>query len=273
MVMPASMVSAVDRGPESQASASKPPLLPAAPTELADLRSETSRTFDNHDGTLTSELFTQPIHYQPAGSDEWQPVDVGFQPASADGLLRRSDRAPLSIGLRVANASKGLLQLDGRAGPIAFRLVGAGSDQRFTSADVAASPPTVDGNVAEYREILPGVDLQVIAGARSAKTFLVLANADAPTTFTFSVDAPGLDLEAARDGSAVFRDPGGTIVGRIPRPYAVDSADEPLRGDGVFSDAVGLAVGEADGKPTLTVAVDPAWLKSASSQSTSTRPS
>lgn len=239
-----------------------PPAVPTAPTELTALRTETSRTFDNHNGTLTAEFFTQPIHYRPAGQTSWQGLDTTFKPATSNGLLRRSTGAAVAVGLRPANAANGFLQLDAAPGSVAFRLLAPGAPGALAPATVAAAAPSVDGSVATYASVLPGVDLQVSAGPHGAKTFVVLRDPSAPTSFTFAVDAPGLTLRATRDGGAELRDGAGALVARLPRPYAVDSSANPARGSGAFGPAT-LAVGSVEGTPVVTIAADAAWLKTA----------
>lgn len=116
----------------------------AEPDELVDLRTETSRTFDNHDGTVTTQLFTEPIHYQPADSGTWQPVEVGFRATSEDGQRLVSDRAPTTIGLRTADDPDGFLEVTHADYRIAFRLLGAGTADALDTTRVADVAPAVD---------------------------------------------------------------------------------------------------------------------------------
>ena len=83
---PAALVPPVAWLPEAPA-----PEIAAGPEiaghERVDLRTASSRTFEDSDGKLTTEIFARPINYLPADSTEWQPIDLSFQvtDAEADG--------------------------------------------------------------------------------------------------------------------------------------------------------------------------------------------
>jgi RHS repeat-associated protein len=238
------------------------PQEPQSPTELVALRTATSRTVDNHDGTLTAELYSQPIHYQP-DADRWEPIQISFADSAKPDLRAESAKAPVAVRLPKEPAVDGLVSLASAEHDIAFRLVDAGPGG---GAEPMPDPPTpdIDGGVATYADLLPGIDLQVHARAYGVKTFVVLKDeATARTSFTFAVDAPRLTLETARDGGAQLVDAAGAIVAIVPYPYAVDSSVNLERGGGAYADAVNLSVGDRDGQPTLTLSVDPDWLASA----------
>jgi hypothetical protein len=54
---------------------------PPGPEEILEERTATSRTF--RDGSLRTELFTTPIHYQQG--DEWLPISSTLVPTSVPG--------------------------------------------------------------------------------------------------------------------------------------------------------------------------------------------
>jgi hypothetical protein len=47
-------------------------------TEIVAKRTESSQTYDNHDGTYSTVLSSAPEFYQPAGSTDWQSIALGF---------------------------------------------------------------------------------------------------------------------------------------------------------------------------------------------------
>ncbi len=121
--------------------------------------------------------------------------------------------------------------------------------------------PVVAGAVADYAEITPGVGLRVIAGAEGATSFFIWRAVPAEPTLRYVVEAPGLALALTNEGTIEARDAAGTLVGIIPRPYAVDSTPDELTGSGRFTDRVSLALAP-DGR-TVMVAVDEGWLATA----------
>jgi hypothetical protein len=54
-------------------------------TEVVAARSDASTTYDNHDGTFTTDFYTQPIYYKPDGSGTFVPIEVGFAPNTKGG--------------------------------------------------------------------------------------------------------------------------------------------------------------------------------------------
>ena len=229
--------------------------LPAGATELVERRTESSRTYVDAAGRTTTELYTEPVFYRPAESGPWLPVEVGFRASATDGVSAVSDRAPTSVAVAPSTAVDGFLVLERDGQRISFGL----------PADVAreATPvePSLEGPVADYRELLPGVDLRVIAAADGAKSFFAWREPPADPTVSYAVDAPGLTLVPAKDGGIDLVDGTGTAVARIPVPYAVDSTPDELTGSGRFTDRVTLALAP-DGR-MVTVAVDEAWLATA----------
>ena len=224
-------------------------------TEIVAERTEYSQAFDNHDGTKTTQFFLDSAFYRPAGSTTYVPVEVGFTPSVTDGVRAVSDKAPVAVAIADSKAAGDFLSLSAGGRTIGFRLP---ADLARTATNVR---PTIDGPVADYPGIVPGVDLRVIANAHGAKSFFIWHAVPADPTLRYVVDAPGLTLVPRADGSIALVDATDTPIAAIPRPYAVDSTPDAFAGGGRYTGAVSLVLG-ADGR-TVTVRVDPAWLASA----------
>ncbi|MGH2464988.1 MAG: DNRLRE domain-containing protein, partial [Candidatus Limnocylindrales bacterium] len=232
-------------------------------TEVVDKRTESSQTFDNHDGTYSTVLSSAPQFYQPAGSSDWQPIALGFaKGAKTDELtgsvpVVTSDQAPSTVSL-FDLTSKDFVTVTDKAQSIGFGLP--------LDAAKTAKPtdPIVDGISADYTGIQQDVDLRILAQAMGSKAFLILHSMPADPSYTFRVDAPGLTLASQDDGSISLIDASGKTVATIPHPYALDSTDDPLSGGGRYTDQASVVVGkDTDGAPTITISLDPAWLKTA----------
>lgn len=238
---------------------SETPPAPAAPSERADLRSASTRTFENADGTFISELFSYPIHYQPPddSDEEWVPIELGFSASQKPGAVAESTKAPVAISVGANKQAAGFLTLDTNGQRIAFSLPAPASAR---ATDVT---PTFSDNVAEWEDFLPGIDLRVIAGATGAKSFLVFDEHPAETAWTFLIDAPGLSAELADDGSVLLVGANKKSVARIPAPYAVDASASAERGGGEMTDQVSLSVARDGSRIALTVSVDADWLAKA----------
>ena len=224
-------------------------------TEIVSARTEYSQTFENPDGTKTTQFFADPVFYRPAGSPSFEPIVVGFEPSTTNGQAFLSDKAPVAVAVSDTSSTGDFLTTIYEGQSIGFRLP---PDLAKAGESVK---PAVAGPVADYANILPGVDLRVIANAHGAKSFFIWNAAPTDATLRYVVDAPGLTLTSQDDGSIALLDAKGGLVATIPVPYAVDSTPDPLSGGGHYTDAVKLSLGP-DGK-TVAVSVDPTWLKSA----------
>ncbi len=242
---------------------SSPGLKPGA-TEIVAARTETSQSFDNHDGTQATQFYAEPLFYKPAGSTTYQPITLGFATGSAkDGLAGltpalTSDQAPVTVSLFDAGAVD-FLSVGNATAKVGFALP---TSLARTASGV--KPVVTDGH-ADYVGILAGgAGLRVFANSLGSKSFVVLAGVPTTPSWTFRVTAPGLTLVPQDGGSINLVDARGGVVGFIPQPYAVDSSVDAARGGGVVSDKVGLAVGkDLDGTPTVTISADPAFLAQA----------
>lgn len=226
--------------------------------DVESLRTASSQTFANPDGTSTTEFYTTPVFYQPLGATSLEPIQVGFvaDTKTDDAITARSDRAPVAVALAPANVAAGFLTTTTAGGQIIG--LGLSADQRTKSS---ASAPTIDGPAADYHDIQPGVDLRVLAEANGAKSFFIWHAVPADPTITVAVSAPGLTLQLEKDGTISFLDAKGIQVARMPLPYAIDSTPDATLGSGIYTDMVSYALDPSGTK--LTVSVDPAWLKTA----------
>jgi cell wall-associated NlpC family hydrolase len=232
--------------------------------ERVDMRTANSRTFENEDGTFTTEFFNRPVFYLPADSTEWQPIDLRFREPiegeDEDGLAI-ADTSPASLVLRSSGDEAGLMSL--LASGFSFGLDPAARGEE-------TAPTVIDGTYADYHDALgKGVGLRILPRADGVKAFLVLSEEPKSNTFTFSTSALGLDglpltYTAELDGSITLRDAALTSYGRIMRPMLLDSSDLDGDGGGVRPTAVTLASGLAeDGSQTLTLTAARSFLSEA----------
>ena len=164
-------------------------------TEIVAERTDRSQTYDNHDGTRTTEFYVEPVFYKPEGSDTYQPIELGFDRTTADGLEAISDKSPISVGLAESTSVDNFLRLSDGAQRIGFAM------PADLARNASAVKPTINGRVADYRDFFPGIDLRVIANADGAKSFFIWHTNPADPTLRYVVDAPGLTLVPKDDGS------------------------------------------------------------------------
>jgi hypothetical protein len=226
--------------------------------ERVDLRTATSRTFENPDGTFTTELHAQPIYYQTAESTDWLPIDLHF--SEVKGKHHKPDSAvvgasPVVVSAYAADHEGGFLTL--AAGEQTLSL-GLDSAPDSASGDEAVAPViSADGRSVDYATLLgDGAGLRVLARPDGARSFLVLRAAPESNQFSFRVTGDGLTATLEPDGSVALRDDAGLIAGRIPRPQLIDSTDIDGNGGGVFTAATTLSVADIeDGGQLITIRV------------------
>jgi hypothetical protein len=221
--------------------------------ERVDMRSSSSRTFENPDGTFTTELHAQPIYYQPPGSTDWLPIDLRF--AAVESRHDHPDTALVSTSPVVVSA----FPSDTATG---FLTVAAGeralSIARVAGRNAQAQAPLIgdDGRTVDYFNFYRDAGLRVFARPDGVRTFVVLRDEPESNQFSFRVAGEGLRAAQGIDGSIALVDAAGVPVGRIPKPLLTDSSDVAGAGGGVFSAAASLSVtGEDDGTQIITINV------------------
>jgi len=228
--------------------------------ERIDMRTATSRTFEQQDGSFMTEFFSRPIHYRPPDSADWKPVDLRFLvPEDEDGLVTVSG-SPVALSLGAIGDEDGFLGLT--TGERSLSLgVGAGGGRNDSAAEPLISP---DGRYADYFEALSsGAGLRVTARADGYHSFIVLPREPRERTFSFRLDASDLTPTLEEDGSLTLRDADDTIVGRMPRPFLLDSSDVDGSGGGVYTSAATLDVRIEDELPVVSVTIARRYLDEA----------
>jgi cell wall-associated NlpC family hydrolase len=232
--------------------------------ERVDLRTPTSRTFANDDGTLTTEFHAQPIHYLPRDDDEeteqLEPIDLHFD-LHEKRMSATVKESPVVVTARPADADPGFLSAT--AGHRAVTLTLATEAGMFASD--ALPEPVDDGRVVDYFDFQPeGIGLRVLARPDGFKSFLVLDRNPGTDRFSYVLDSPG--LTAALDevtGDVLLADDSGMVVARLPRPLMLDSSGDSA-GGGLFGGAAAYElVRDEEDRTILTVTVRANFLEEA----------
>lgn len=209
-----------------------------ARVEVLSRRTETRQVFANPDGTFTSETAALPVRVRRGAG--WTPVDttLRFQP---DGSV-----APVAAALDIRISGGGVGQL--------ARLTDRGRDISMDWPR-ALPRPTLDGDTATYREVLPGVDLKVSASALGFSEVLVVKNRAAAANpalrrVMFQLRTRGVTASKTGVGGIVASDAAGTPVFYSPPPRMWDSS-----GQGT-ADARALAASPRRGSRVATMATE-----------------
>jgi hypothetical protein len=188
-----------------------------APVEVTSLRTQTSDTFRNPDGSLTAHLYPDPINYKDT-SGSWQPIDSSLVSSSAQGFAYQN--AANSFGIQFANDASGdFSQFTTADGPISMSLLGAYPAASPTPAVTAST----NGEIV-YPQVEPNVNLAYRVTPIGVKESLVLLNSSAPSSYSFLLKTSGqLTAKKLASGGWSFTDSAGAFVFDLAAPLVTES--------------------------------------------------
>lgn len=182
------------------------------PYELISARTESSDTWAQPDGSFSVKRYGTPIRMLRNGA--WIATDPTLAPA-ADGRI-----APKASTVAVTFSGGGSGAL----------LTGVKDGRTLSLTWPKPLPaPTMDGNVATYAEVLPGVDLQLKAEVEGFSQLLVVKTATAAAnpelaSLKYKLDTVGLSVSTDTEtGSVTAVNPAGETVFTSPSPLMWDS--------------------------------------------------
>lgn len=181
--------------------------------EILAERTEVGQTFVNPDGTQTIEESIEPVRVKHGTT--WVPIDTTLK-TTASGVEPRAAALPMTLSA-------------GGDGPLA-RLRDGANEISLSWPD-ALPKPVLRGNVALYRDVLPGVDLQVTADSLGFSELLIVRDRTAATnprlsTLKFGLATKGVTVQATPAGGLDARDKNGKSVFTAPAPLMWDASLE-----------------------------------------------
>ena len=229
---------------DSPADAQRLAVLSGRSVEDLSRRSDSSQIFANPDGTWTAESASGPVRVQD-GAGVWHDIDTT--------LVERD-------GGWVPAFSATDVVLSG-GGDSIFAAVGEGDKELDWRWQGTLPQPAVDGNVATYRDVVPGGDLVVTVTPTGFTHNIVLREPpSAPISFTFPVATHGAELAAAPGGGIEIAKANATVLAAAPAPMMWDATQNEF-GDHTNVEPVHTAIGEtANGTPKLVLTPNDAFL-------------
>ncbi|WP_151775325.1 FG-GAP-like repeat-containing protein [Streptomyces abyssomicinicus] len=205
------------------------------PVEVVVARTEVSDVWANPDGSFSTRRYGAPVRVMRGGA--WVATDPTLQFA-ADGTV-----VPKAAAVDVTFSGGG-------TGPL---LSGIKDGRTLSLSWPSALPkPTLQGNVAMYSEILPGVDLQLKAEIEGFSQLIVVKNAQAAAnpalaTLKYRMSTVGLNVSVdAATKTVEATDPAGQNVFTSPSPLMWDSSTTSAVGAAVRSQALAEDAGPGD---------------------------
>ncbi len=176
--------------------------------EVVSMRSEKSKTFENTDGTFTTEISENPIHFKEKNKKEWTSIDNSLVPAtSGKGFVNKANSLETSFSEQATEDTQ-LVEIKNGDVSVAMTAVGTESAAPSTTQDnLRESVAEITGNEIVYPELYPNVDVKYTVGTDRIKEDIILKEkpeAGTPISFSFSLDLTGLTYEAQADGRILF---------------------------------------------------------------------
>ncbi|MFJ9448080.1 FG-GAP-like repeat-containing protein [Kitasatospora sp. NPDC101235] len=185
------------------------------PVEIAERLDEFNETLANPDGTFTRRSHVEPVRAKVDGA--WRTPDATLRKAPDGGLTPIAPTFPITFS-GGGTAPLATLTRDGQTMSVSW--------------PAPLPTPTVSGNTALYPEVLPGVDLKVLAGVDGFAEHLVVKTREAAADPALAelrllTRADGLTVAAAEDGGIKVKGKDGTTVFQAPAPTMWDTPEQP----------------------------------------------
>ncbi|MEU3282440.1 DNRLRE domain-containing protein [Streptomyces antibioticus] len=265
-------------GPALAAPPTSSPKAAKYPTEAADIasarvaarlsgkrvealseRTETSTTWVNANGSLTSELAAGPVRFQEDG--QWRPVDLDLV-QDVDGSVEpkahpRGLRLASGGGMRARSLAD-----SGKATGRDLVTLGEGDQQIALQWKGGLPKPKLDGTRATYANAVPGADVVVEATRTGFEQYVNIRQKPAQDGYgyTLPLKAKGLKVEQLKDGSLLFTDKKGTKRATMPAPVMWDAAVDKVSGEHTHRAPVKLQVVRRKGAVDLVFTPDAKFL-------------
>ncbi|MDQ0990754.1 YD repeat-containing protein [Streptomyces sp. V3I7] len=241
--------------------------------EALSERTETSTTWANKNGSLTTELSAGPVRFKRDG--KWVNVDVrlrksggGVEPvAHPNGLVLAGKAGTPVKSLKAAQDAKA----------VDLVTLGDGDEQISLQWKGGLPAPRLSGTRAEYVNAVPGADVVIEATRTGFEQYVKIKQrpkGQEGSSYTLPLQAEGLKVRKLPDGSVQFTDKKNKRRATMPAPVMWDSTVDELSGEHTRrvpvkmkvvkkkGDAVDLVVTPnakflADPKTKFPVTVDP----------------
>ncbi|THA79745.1 DNRLRE domain-containing protein [Streptomyces sp. A0592] len=228
--------------------------------EALSERTETSTTWANKDGSLTSEVAAGPIRYRDPATGQWRDVDVDLA-TTADGSVT-SKAHPQGLRLSGKKGTKAQSLGAAQSTPGTDLVTLGQGDEAITLQWRGGLPaPVLHGTRATYPEAVPGADVVVEATRTGFEQFVeVKAKPAAGFSYTLPLKTKGLKVEQQPDGSVLFTDKKSKKTATMPAPVMWDSTVDEASGEHTRRAKVGLKVVRTKDGADLVITPDAGFL-------------
>ncbi|MFE0704127.1 DNRLRE domain-containing protein [Streptomyces sp. NPDC058872] len=259
------------------------------PTEVADLasamvaarlsgkrvealseRTESTTTWANPDGTVTTDSASGPVRFRDKATGTWRNIDVNLTKSVDGSVVAKGHPLGLKLGGKTPSKAAARMLASGGAGkaqtaPVPLVSLDAGGGRSLGLSWRGVLPePALSGTTARYADVLTATDLVIESTRTGFEQFLELKDrsaVDANGSVTLTLNAKGITARANKDRSVTFLDAEtGKQVGLLPAPVMWDASVDPRSGEHTRRADVGLKVTQHGATVDLTLTPDAAFL-------------
>ncbi|WP_326762904.1 DNRLRE domain-containing protein [Streptomyces phaeochromogenes] len=240
--------------------------------EALSERTETSTTWANPDGSLTSELSAGPVRFRDGG--DWRDVDLSLVKDADGSVAPKAHPRGLELGEKGGTKLSALAD-NSKAAARDLVTLGEGDQQVRLQWRGGLPDPKLDRNRATYANAVPGGDVVVEATRTGFEQYVEVRErpAEKRYSYTLPLKVKGLKVKHLKDGSLLFTDRKNKKRAVMPAPVMWDAAVDKRSGEHTRQSKVGMKVVAtkngvdlvltpdakflADPKTTYPVTVDP----------------
>ncbi|MET8697167.1 RHS repeat-associated core domain-containing protein [Streptomyces bauhiniae] len=228
--------------------------------EALSQRTETSTTWVNKDGSLTTEMAAGPIRFRDRAG-QWRNVNLGLARGEDGSVAPKAHPRGLRLSGRVGRPAA---SLNAARSAKATDLVtlGEGDDQLTLQWKGGLPQPKLDGTRAEYVDAVPGADVVVEATRTGFEQYVeIKQRPDAEGwSYTLPLKARGLKVKQLADGSVLFTDRKNKKRAVMPAPMMWDATVDDRSGEHTRKARVGLKVVRKGSSVDLVITPDAKFL-------------
>ncbi|WP_051716424.1 DNRLRE domain-containing protein, partial [Streptomyces bikiniensis] len=229
--------------------------------EALSERTETSTTWVNKDGSLTTELSAGPVRFHDEDSGDWRDVDLDLV-AGADGAVE-SKAHPNGLRLAGKTGTPAASLKAGQASKaVDLVTLGEGDEQITLQWRGGLPAPKLEGTRAEYVNAVPGADVVVEATRTGFEQYVEIKQRPATGgyTYTLPLKTKGLKVTEQEDGSLLFTDKKSKKQAVMPAPVMWDATVDKVSGEHTRRAKVDMKVVKRKGSVDLVLTPDAKFL-------------
>lgn len=190
--------------------------------EVIDKRTEKMKTFQNINGTTTTEIHQSPIHYKDPISKKWKDIDnTLLKKSNINGYTNSSNVFQVNFTDTMASG-KTVMELTEKEFSISLRPLNSNGKRPKATSAVAKE------NKVTYKDAYENTDLSYTVGSEKVKEDIILKEkptAEENIVYTFAIDLKGLTHEVQKDGRILLKEKNsGDPIYYLEKPFMFDSS-------------------------------------------------